>query len=82
MICLTKKSIKLSLLINKIYLYTKIPIVEKDDNMIAFTKNIGFILLAVYLILVGISSFTPIILPSIIIGIIALLAGIFILIGR
>jgi len=50
--------------------------------MIAFTKNIGFILLAVYLILVGISSFTPIILPSIIIGIIALLAGIFILIGR
>lgn len=45
--------------------------------------NIGFLLLAIYLILIGlaslIASFT---IPVIVLGILALLAGIFILIGR
>jgi hypothetical protein len=45
--------------------------------------NIGFLLLAIYLILVGlatlVASFT---IPPLITGIIALLAGIFLLIGR
>lgn len=44
--------------------------------------NIGFILLAVYLILIGITAIIPLAIPSIIYGIIALVAGIFILLGR
>lgn len=44
--------------------------------------NIGFVLLAIYLILVGITALFAIAIPSIITGILALLAGIFILIGR
>lgn len=47
-----------------------------------FIDNIGFILLAIYLILVGISLITGLLIPPIITGIIALVAGIFILIGR
>jgi hypothetical protein len=47
-----------------------------------FIKNIGFILLAVYLILVGIMAIIPLAIPSIILGIIALVSGIFILIGK
>jgi hypothetical protein len=51
--------------------------------MITFTKNIGFILLAIYLILIGISQIIPTFsLPSIVYGILALIAGIFILINR
>lgn len=49
---------------------------------VAFITNIGFILLAVYLILTGISMLVPIALPSLVYGILALVAGIFILIGR
>jgi hypothetical protein len=46
-------------------------------------NNIGFILLAVYLILVGITAILPgLAIPSIIYGVIALIAGVFILIGR
>ena len=45
--------------------------------------NIGFLLLAIYLILVGLASLiAAFAIPSIILGILALLAGIFILIGR
>ncbi len=48
-----------------------------------FTKNIGMLLLAIYLILVGLMALIPsIALPGIIMGILALAAGIFILIGR
>lgn len=46
-------------------------------------SNIGFILLSVYLILVGITALIPgVAIPSIIYGIVALAAGVFILIGR
>lgn len=45
-------------------------------------NNIGLILLAVYLILVGIASIIGLAVPGIIMGILALVAGIFILIGR
>jgi hypothetical protein len=45
-------------------------------------SNIGFILLAIYLILVGITSLAAVAIPGIILGILALLAGIFILIGK
>ena len=47
-----------------------------------FINNIGFILLAIYLILVGITSLVALAIPGIVLGILALLAGIFILIGR
>ncbi len=47
-----------------------------------FTKNIGMLLLAIYLILVGISALFAVGIPGILTGIIALLAGIFILIGK
>lgn len=46
------------------------------------TSNIGMLLLAIYLILVGIVSITAIAIPGIVLGILALLSGIFILIGR
>jgi hypothetical protein len=48
-----------------------------------FQSNIGLILLAVYLILVGIVALMPgLAIPTIIFGVLALLAGIFILLGR
>jgi len=51
--------------------------------LIKFTSNIGFLILAIYLILLGISEILPILsLPVIIYGLLALVAGIFILIGR
>lgn len=47
------------------------------------TKNIGFLLLAIWLILTGLASFIPIIAGlGIILAILAIAAGIFILIGR
>jgi hypothetical protein len=47
-----------------------------------FTNNIGFLLLAIYLILVGVASLVALAIPGVVLGILALLAGIFILIGR
>ena len=48
-----------------------------------FTKNIGMLLLAIFLILYGIMSiFHAIVIPVIIMGVLALAAGIFILMGR
>ena len=48
-----------------------------------FISNIGFILLAVYLIFVAVIAIVPgIAIPSAIIGLVALAAAIFILIGR
>lgn len=46
------------------------------------TSNIGMILLSIYLILVGLSTIAGLSIPSILLGILALVAGIFILIGR
>jgi hypothetical protein len=48
-----------------------------------FTNNIGFILLAVYLILIGIMSLVGgLAIPPIVMGILALAAGIFLLLGK
>ena len=47
-----------------------------------FINNIGFILLAVYLLLVGIMAITGVLIPTILIGIVAIAAAVFILIGR
>ena len=45
-------------------------------------NNIGFILLAVYLILVGIIAITGVLIPGIVLGVIAIAAAVFILLGR
>jgi hypothetical protein len=47
-----------------------------------FTRNIGMLLLAIYLILVGIIAIAGLAIPPLLTGVLALLAGIFILIGR
>jgi len=46
------------------------------------TKNLGMLLLAIYLILVGITMLFHITIPGIVMGILALVAGILILIGK
>lgn len=53
----------------------------KREPFMRFTNNIGFILLAVYLLCVAFVAFN-IMIPSVIMGIIALAAAIFILMGR
>ena len=47
-----------------------------------FTKNIGMLLLAIFLIIYGVMTAFQVQLPLIIPGLLALLAGIFILIGK
>ena len=47
-----------------------------------FTKNIGMLLLAIYLILIGLMSLAGFAIPAIVMGILALVAGICILIGK
>jgi sugar phosphate permease len=47
-----------------------------------FTKNIGMLLLAIFLIVYGVMTAFQVQLPLIIPGLLALLAGIFILIGK
>jgi hypothetical protein len=47
------------------------------------TSNIGFLLLAIYLILIGLMTVIPTLaIPSIVLGVLALISGICILIGR
>ena len=46
------------------------------------TRNIGMLLLAIYLILVGITTLFHVGIGAIVMGIVALVAGILILIGR
>jgi len=47
-----------------------------------FTRNIGMLLLAIFLILWGLSALVPIGGLGVILAILAIAAGIFILIGR
>ena len=48
-----------------------------------FTKNIGFLLLAIWLILTGLVAFIPVIAGlGVILSILAIAAGVFILLGR
>jgi len=51
--------------------------------MINITKNLGMLLLAIYLILAGLGLLVhTIIIPAIVMGILALAAGVLILIGK
>jgi hypothetical protein len=53
------------------------------NECMTFNRNIGMLLLAIYLILVGIISLAGgLAIPPVLTGILALIAGIFILIGR
>jgi uncharacterized membrane protein (DUF485 family) len=52
------------------------------QNRRMITKNIGMLLLAIYLILVGITSLFHIGIGAIVMGVVALIAGILILIGK
>lgn len=47
-----------------------------------FTSSLGMLLLAIYLILVGLAGLVGIAIPGILMAILALAAGILILIGR
>jgi len=47
-----------------------------------FTKNIGMLLLAIYLILAGLMTLAGFVIPPVVMGLLAILAGIFILIGK
>lgn len=47
-----------------------------------FNKNLGMLVLAIFLILYGIVTAFTIAIPTIVLGILALVAGVLILIGR
>jgi hypothetical protein len=48
-----------------------------------FTKNLGMLVLAIYLILAGLGLLIPTLaIPTLIMGILAIAAGVLILIGR
>jgi len=53
-----------------------------QERAMNITKNLGMLLLAIYLILAGITLLFHITIPTIVMGILALAAGILILIGR
>jgi hypothetical protein len=47
-----------------------------------FTKNIGMLLLAIYLIIAGLGILFAFVVPSVLMGVLAVAAGVFILIGK
>jgi hypothetical protein len=49
---------------------------------VAVTRNLGMLLLGIYLVLVGISGFASLGIPIVVTALLALVAGILILIGR
>jgi hypothetical protein len=71
---------------NGMRLAIKIVTSGRDQNTdlmnFIFTKNIGMLLLAIYLIVIGLSTISALAISGVITGVLALAAGIFILIGR
>ena len=49
---------------------------------VALRQNVGMILLAIYLILSGFAGIATLPIPGVLMAILAMLAGIFILVGR
>ena len=49
---------------------------------IRVTQNVGMLLLGIYLILVGIGGLAAVGIPGVLMAVLALLAGILILVGR
>jgi hypothetical protein len=58
---------------------TRLTLLQKT---VVMTKNIGMLLLAIYLILVGITTLFHIGIGAIVMGVVALIAGVLILIGK
>lgn len=56
---------------------------QKEDGMaIIFQRNVGMLLLAIWLILYGLAGIIALALPAPLMAVLALLAGILILVGR
>ena len=56
---------------------------QKEDGMaVTFQRNVGLLLLAVWLILYGLAGMIAFVLPAPLMAVLALLAGILILVGR
>ena len=53
-----------------------------QERFMNITKNLGMLLLAIYLILIGLMALVHIGIPPIVTGILALAAGVLILIGK
>jgi hypothetical protein len=54
----------------------------EDTMALRVTQNVGMLLLAIYLILVGLSGIVAVGIPGILMAVLALIAGILILVGR
>jgi hypothetical protein len=63
-----------------LFLRAKVTGLLQNRRMI--TKNIGMLLLAIYLILVGITTLFHIGIGAVVMGVVALIAGVLILIGK
>jgi putative effector of murein hydrolase LrgA (UPF0299 family) len=50
--------------------------------IVTLTRSVGMLLLGIWLILAGLGALAPLPVPGVVTGVIALLAGILILIGR
>jgi hypothetical protein len=56
---------------------------QKEEAMaVTFQRNVGMLLLAVWLILYGLAGMIALVLPAPLMAVLALLAGILILVGR
>jgi hypothetical protein len=51
-------------------------------SVVGFNRSAGMLLLGIYLILVGISGFVALGLPAVLMSVLALVAGVLILVGR
>ena len=49
---------------------------------VTFQRNVGMLLLGIWLVLSGLAGMTTLVLPSPLMAVLALLAGILILVGR
>ena len=55
---------------------------KEDEMPVTFQRNIGMLLLAVWLILYGLAGTIAFVLPAPLMAILALLSGVLILVGR
>jgi hypothetical protein len=56
--------------------------VKEGPMALAFQRNLGMLLLGIWLVLYGLAGMVPLGLPSPLMAVLALLAGVLILIGR
>jgi hypothetical protein len=55
---------------------------RRTKMAIAVTRNLGMLLLAIWLILYGVAGLTTVVLPGVVMAVLALIAGVLILVGR